>query len=90
MLRAAAAVLPKTGEDFLPAVVEEIAAALKAEVVLVGEFAGNDRLRTVALWRGGAIVDNIEHSLRGTPVRTGRRTRAPLLSAAGPGEVPGR
>ncbi len=31
MLRAAAAVLPKTGEDFLPAVVEEMAAALKAE-----------------------------------------------------------
>ena len=68
LLRAAAAVLPKTGEDFLPAVVEEIAAALKAELVLVGEFAGTDQVRTVALWRGGRIVDNIECSLRGTPV----------------------
>ncbi len=67
LLRAAAAVLPKTGEDFLPAVVEEIAAALKAELVLIGEFAGNDRVRTVALWRNGEIVDDVEYSLRGTP-----------------------
>ena len=67
LLRAAAAVLAKTGEDFLPAVVEEIAAALDAELVLVGEFVGTDRVRTVALWRGGRIVDNIEYSLQGTP-----------------------
>jgi two-component system, cell cycle sensor histidine kinase and response regulator CckA len=67
LLQAAAAVLPKTGEEFLPAVVAEIAAALNAELVLVGEFAGNDRVRTVALWRDGGIVDNIEYSLRGTP-----------------------
>jgi two-component system, cell cycle sensor histidine kinase and response regulator CckA len=67
LLRAAAAVLPKTGEDFLPAVVQEIAGALKAELVLVGEFVGTDKVRTVALWRGGRIVDNIEFSLHGTP-----------------------
>jgi signal transduction histidine kinase len=68
LLRAAAAVLPKTGEDFLPAVVEEVAAALNAEVVLVGEFAADDQVRTVALWRGGQIVDNIEFSQHGTPI----------------------
>jgi signal transduction histidine kinase len=67
LLRAAAAVLPKTGEDFLPAVVEEVAAALKAELVFVGEFAGTDRVRTVALWNGGRMAENIEFSLRGTP-----------------------
>ena len=48
LLRAAAAVLPKTGDDFLPAVVEQAALALKAEVVMVGEYAGTDRVRTVA------------------------------------------
>jgi signal transduction histidine kinase len=67
LLRAAAAVLPKTGEDFLPAVVEEVAGALKAEVVLVGEFGPNDQVRTVALWMGGRMVDNIEFPVRGTP-----------------------
>jgi signal transduction histidine kinase len=40
---------------------------LDAELVLVGEFAGTDRVRTVALWRGGRIVDNVEYSLQGTP-----------------------
>ena len=59
MLRAAASVLAKTGEEFLPAVVEEIAAALDAELVLVGEFVGTDQVRTVALWRGGRIIDYI-------------------------------
>ena len=85
LLRAAAAVLPKTGEDFLPAVVEEIAGALKAELVLVGEFAGTDRVRTVALWRGGQIVDNIEYSLQGTPAEQVAGPDAPLLSAPRPG-----
>ena len=67
MLRAAAAVLSKTGEDFFPAVVEEIARALKAELVLVTELVATDRVRTIALWRDGKIADNIEYSLQGTP-----------------------
>ena len=47
--------------------VEEIAAALKADVVLIGEYSGNERIRTVARWHAGEIVENIEIPLRGTP-----------------------
>jgi signal transduction histidine kinase len=60
-------VLPKTGDDFLPAVVEEIAVALDAVAVLVGEFTGTDHLETVAFWRDGLVADNIDYSLGGTP-----------------------
>jgi signal transduction histidine kinase len=67
LLRAAAAVLPKTGEEFLPAVVEQVALALGAELVMVGEYSGTDRVRTVSMWHAGRIVDNMEYPLRGTP-----------------------
>jgi signal transduction histidine kinase/CheY-like chemotaxis protein len=67
LLRAAAAVLPKTGDEFLPAVVEQVAVALKAEVVMVGEYAGSGHVRSVSLWHSGAIVDNVDYALPGTP-----------------------
>ena len=60
VLRRAASVLTLTGEDFLPAVVREIADMLDAEVAFVGELTGTDRLRTVAIWRDGAMGENVE------------------------------
>jgi signal transduction histidine kinase len=64
LLRAAAAVLSKTAEDFLPAVVEEIATALRADAVMVAELVAPDRLRTVALWHNGHVAENVEYALR--------------------------
>jgi len=74
VLRRAAAVLTLTGEDFLPAVVREIADMLDAEVAFVGELTG-DRLRTVAAWRHGELVDNFDYPLAGSPLeQTGDRS----------------
>jgi signal transduction histidine kinase/CheY-like chemotaxis protein len=67
-LRRAASVLTRTGEEFLPAVVREIADMLDAEVAFVGELTGTDRLKTVAWWRDGAIGENVEYPLAGTPL----------------------
>jgi signal transduction histidine kinase/CheY-like chemotaxis protein len=75
ILRRAASVLTETGEDFLPAVVREVADMLDAEVAFVGELTGTDRLKTVAVWRNGAIGDNVEYFLAGSPLeRTGDRS----------------
>jgi two-component system, cell cycle sensor histidine kinase and response regulator CckA len=64
LLRAAAAVLSKTAEDFLPAVVEEIAMALRADAAMVAELVTPDRLRTVALWQNGHLADNLDYALQ--------------------------
>ncbi len=75
VLRRAASVLTQTGEDFLPAVVREIADMLDAEVAYVGELTGTDRLRTVASWRNGALGESVEFPLGGSPLeRTGDRS----------------
>jgi signal transduction histidine kinase/CheY-like chemotaxis protein len=75
VLRRAASVLTQTGEDFLPAVVREIADMLDAEVAYVGELTGTDRLRTVASWRDGAFAESVEYPLAGSPLeRTGDRS----------------
>jgi signal transduction histidine kinase/ActR/RegA family two-component response regulator len=75
VLRRAASVLTQTGEDFLPAVVREIADMLDAEAAFVGELTGTDRLRTVASWRNGALGESVEYPLAGSPLeRTGDRS----------------
>jgi hypothetical protein len=53
MLRSAASVLTKTGEAFLPAVVQEVARVFDATVAVVAELTGGERLHTVAHWRNG-------------------------------------
>jgi signal transduction histidine kinase/CheY-like chemotaxis protein len=75
VLRRAASVLTRTGEDFMPAVAREVADMLDAEVAFVGEFTGTDRLRTVAVWRNGAAGENVDYALAGTPLeQTGDRS----------------
>jgi signal transduction histidine kinase/ActR/RegA family two-component response regulator len=75
VLRRAASVLTQTGEDFLPAVVREIADMLDAEVAYVGELTGTDRLRTVASWSDGDFGESVEYPLAGSPLeRTGDRS----------------
>ena len=68
VLRRAASVLTRTGEDLLPAVAREIADMLDAELAFVGELTGTDRLRTVAACRNGEASDNVEYVLAGSPL----------------------
>jgi len=68
MLRKAALVLTKTGDDFVPAVVAEMASVFSADVTLVAEFTGTDHMRTVAIWRDGSLTTHDDSSRRGTPL----------------------
>jgi signal transduction histidine kinase/ActR/RegA family two-component response regulator len=67
MLRSAAMTLTKTGDEFLPAVVKEMAVALDANLAFIGEFASDDVIQTVAVYRSGQPGENFEYPLRGTP-----------------------
>jgi two-component system, cell cycle sensor histidine kinase and response regulator CckA len=67
MLRSAASVLTKTGEAFLPAVVEEVARVFDGSVAVVAEIVGGERLHTVAYWRNGGPCEAIEFPIDGTP-----------------------
>jgi hypothetical protein len=91
LLRTAAAVLSKTADDFLPAVVEEIATALRADAAMVGELVAPDRLRTIALWHNGHIAENVEYALEDIeadgfvtlPLVDSKGARIGLIAAAG-------
>jgi signal transduction histidine kinase len=67
MLRRAACALTKTGGDFLPAVVQEIASALKAELTFIGELVGDHRIQTVAVNRRGEVAENFAFVLTDSP-----------------------
>jgi signal transduction histidine kinase/CheY-like chemotaxis protein len=69
LLRAAAAVLPKTGEEFLPAVVQEIARALRAEAVIVAEPVRDGWMKTTAFWHRRRIIENVEYAEGSEPAR---------------------
>jgi signal transduction histidine kinase/DNA-binding response OmpR family regulator len=58
-----------TGNDFFPALAENLAKGLDVSYVLVCEMADNSRqrLRTIALWSGDHLAENVEYGLSGTP-----------------------
>src|ERR1044071_7759264 len=56
MLQSVAATLSKTGEEFLPAVVQEISKALGADLAFIGEFTGDNVVQTVAVQRKGNVA----------------------------------
>ena len=56
-----------TGDDFLRTLVRHLALAVGARHAFVAEFIPEQRIRTLAYWSNGAIVDNIEFDLPGTP-----------------------
>jgi hypothetical protein len=66
-LRRAAVVLTKAGDDFLPAVVREMAMMFDAELAFVAECVGQDHLQTLAVWRGNALEENRLYARSGTP-----------------------
>ena len=67
ILRSAASVLTRTGETFLPAVVQEMARVFDASVAAVAEVVNGERLHTVALWCDGAPGQTLEFPITGTP-----------------------
>jgi signal transduction histidine kinase len=68
MLRKAALVLTKTGDDFVPAVVAEMASVFSADVALVAEFTSTDHMRTVAICREGSLTTHDDAPRCGTPL----------------------
>jgi len=69
--KAARTVSAQTGEKFLCGIVEFLCDALHADMAFVGELqSGGDRVRTLAFWRDGALADNIEYPLAGSPCMT--------------------
>lgn len=60
-----------TGNDFFPALVQNLATALDVAYVMICETMDEslERLRTLALWAGGELAHNIEYDLCGTPCK---------------------
>ena len=56
-----------TGDDFLRNLVRRVAEAMGVHHAFVSELLPNQRIRTLAFWSNGSIVDNIEYDLVGTP-----------------------
>jgi PAS domain S-box-containing protein len=70
-----------TGQGFFQALVRSLSLATGAESAFVAEFAGSDRrVRTLAFFQRGRLVDNAEWDLDGTPceeVLRGKRCHYP-------------
>jgi PAS domain S-box-containing protein len=57
-----------TGEEFFHSLVGHLASAIGVSYAFVAEFAGaTTRVRTLAYWGKGALLENIEYDLAGTP-----------------------
>jgi len=57
-----------TGEAFFQALVKHLAMSLGVKYAFVGELTGaGGRIRTLGIWANGALVENTEYELRGTP-----------------------
>ncbi len=58
----------KVGEQFFPALVQQLAKALGVEYAFVSEFcADRSKVRTMAFWAGDRFLDNFEYAIAGTP-----------------------
>ncbi len=58
-----------TGDEFFRSLAQHLAEALGADFVAIGELSDSDdgRVRTIAVVRDGAITDDLEYELPGTP-----------------------
>jgi PAS domain S-box-containing protein len=57
-----------TGEEFLQTLVQNLARTLRSAYAFVAEFADRPtRVRTLAYWGRGGLLDNVEFDLAGTP-----------------------
>ncbi|MGH8659680.1 MAG: PAS domain S-box protein, partial [Gammaproteobacteria bacterium] len=71
MLHIAKGVSAATGETFFGSLVAHLARALQADHAFIGELMENklERVRTIAVYAHGNIVDNFEYDLTHTPCR---------------------
>lgn len=69
LLNVAKGVSASMGETFFHSLAEHVARALEADISFIGEVIREapHRIRTVAMYRDGEIVDNVEYDLPGTP-----------------------
>jgi PAS domain S-box-containing protein len=69
LLNIAKAVSAATGETFFRSLVEHLAKVLEADYVFIGELMKDkvERVRTIAVFADGKMVDNFEYDLAGTP-----------------------
>ena len=69
LLKLAEGVSAATGKDYLAALVKSMGEILEADFAFVGEllYQTTRRIRTVALYADGSIVDNFEYDLEDTP-----------------------
>lgn len=67
-----------TGNDFFPALVQNLAAALNVAYVMVCETVDGslETLRSLAFWAGEHLADNIEYTLPNTPCQIAIEGRA--------------
>ncbi len=56
-----------TGKEFFQSLVQHLATAMGRRSSLVAEFAEENRVRTLAYWKNGALAPNVEYDLAGTP-----------------------
>ena len=55
------------GDDFFSSLVRHLALAMGVPHAFVSEFKPPQKIRTLAFWSNGRIIDNIEYDLPGTP-----------------------
>ena len=56
-----------TGDDFFPRLVQHLARTMGTSRALVSEFTPPSKIRTLALWSHGKIIDNVDYELPNTP-----------------------
>ena len=56
-----------TGDDFLRRLVQHLAEAMGTSQAFISEFTPPSKIRTLAFWSHGKIVDNFEYELPNTP-----------------------
>jgi formate hydrogenlyase transcriptional activator len=67
---------PATGEEFFQTLVRNLGMALESSYSFIAEFAEvSTRVRTLALWGNGRLLENIEYDLAGTPCEDVARGR---------------
>ncbi len=55
------------GDEFFATIVRELTEASGYSTGLVGELVGRDKIRTLAVWSHGTLIDNFEYDVAGTP-----------------------
>jgi formate hydrogenlyase transcriptional activator len=56
-----------TGKEFFQKLVQHLARAVRVRCAMIAEFAGENRVRTLAYWIQDRLAENVEYDLPGTP-----------------------